>query len=168
MDKVKKMYVDSRFRTNDSVSNSDFKFESKASLELPDNTVCYVDGISIPHAWRTIESHNNKFYIIFKTEYLAGGGSETTVAYNHDAYILDIPEDNYTGATLASAIQELLNFAISFEFEVVYSVPRGSISIKSNYDGMTEKSFIISTDFGIMTWANVGAGYPWKNIQGTS
>ena len=29
MDKVKKVYVDSRFRTNDSVSNSDFKFELK-------------------------------------------------------------------------------------------------------------------------------------------
>ena len=33
---------------------------------------------------------------------------------------------------------------------------------------MTEKSFIIPTDFGKMTWANVGADYPWKNIQGTS
>ena len=29
MDKVKKVYIDSRYKTNDSVSNSDFKFEIK-------------------------------------------------------------------------------------------------------------------------------------------
>ena len=59
MDKVKKVYVDSRFRTNDSDSNSDFKFELAEALDLADNAVCYVDDISIPHTWRTIESHNN-------------------------------------------------------------------------------------------------------------
>ena len=166
MDKVKKVYVDSRFRSKDSVSNSDFKFELNESLDLPDNTVCYVDDISIPHTWRTIESHDNKFYIIFKTEYLAGGGSETFAAYNHDAYVLTIPEGNYTGLSLENAIQELLSFAISFEFEVVYNVARGTITIKSNYDGMLEKSFILPTDFGILTWTSQGADYPWVNREG--
>ena len=54
MDKVKKVYVDSRFRTNDSVSNSDFKFELTEALDLADNTWAFVDDISIPHTWRTI------------------------------------------------------------------------------------------------------------------
>ena len=62
MDKIKKAYVDSRFRTGDSISDSDFTFELKEALDLPDNTVCYIDDISIPHTWRTIEPHNNKFY----------------------------------------------------------------------------------------------------------
>ena len=57
MDKIKKAYVDSRFRTRGSNSDSDFKFELKEALGLPDNTVCYIDDISIPHTWRTIESH---------------------------------------------------------------------------------------------------------------
>ena len=39
MDKIKKVYTDSRYKTNDSVSNSDFKFELKEALDLPDNTV---------------------------------------------------------------------------------------------------------------------------------
>ena len=47
MDKVRKVYVDSRFRTKDSVSNSDFKVELKEAIDLPENTVCYVDDISI-------------------------------------------------------------------------------------------------------------------------
>ena len=81
--------------------------------------------------------------------------------------MLTIPEGNYTGVTLSSTIQELLDFAISFEFEVVYNAAKGSITIKSNYDGMTEKPFIIPTDFEIMAWANVGADYPWVNREGT-
>ena len=62
MDKVKKVYVDSRFRTNDSDSNCDFKFGFIEAFELPDNAVCYVDDISIPHTWRTIEAYSNKLY----------------------------------------------------------------------------------------------------------
>ena len=77
------MYVDSRFRTFDSVSDSDSKMELKESLDLPDNTICYVDDISTPHPWRTIESHNNKFYIILRTEYVMD--SETS--YNWDPYV---------------------------------------------------------------------------------
>ena len=114
----KTTYVDSIFRTRDSNSDSDFKFELKEPLDLPDNTVCYVDGISIPHTWRTIESHNNKFYIIFKMGYLSGGGTDTAVEYNGDPYVLTSPEGNYTGANLASGIQGLLNgFAGTFDFE---------------------------------------------------
>ena len=67
----------SRYRTNDSESNGDFKFELNQALDLPDNTVCYVDDISIPLAWRTIESHNNKFYIILKTETVNADSTRT-------------------------------------------------------------------------------------------
>ena len=66
MDKLKKAYVDSRFRTRGYNSVSGFKLELKEALDLPDNTVCYIDDIPIPHTWRTIESHNNQFYIISK------------------------------------------------------------------------------------------------------
>ena len=41
-----------------------------------------------------IESHNNKFYIIFKMEYLNG----FEMAYRWDPYILTLPEGNYTGS----------------------------------------------------------------------
>ena len=100
---VQKTYVDSRFRTRDSNSGSDFKFEIKEPLDLPDNTACYVDDISIPHTWRTIESHNNNFYIISQMEYLAGGGYETTVGYRYNPCVLILPEGNYTGTQMATA-----------------------------------------------------------------
>ena len=55
MGKIKKVYIDSIYKTNDSVSNSDFKFELKEALDLGENTVCHIDDISIPHSWYTVE-----------------------------------------------------------------------------------------------------------------
>ena len=122
MNKIKKAYVDSEFRTRDSDSDSDSKFELKEPLDLPGNTVCYVGDISIPHAWGTIESHSNSFYIISKMEYLNG----YEIAYNYDASVLALPGGNYTGANFATGIQDLLNrFAVTFGFEVLSSCKRG-------------------------------------------
>ena len=109
MDRIKKAYVDSRFRTRGSNSDSGFKVELKEALDLPGNTVCYIGDISIPHTWRTIGSHNNKFYIIIKMMYLAGGGYHITEEHNYNPYVLELPQGNYTGPQMAAAIQELLN-----------------------------------------------------------
>ena len=91
MNKVKKVYVDSRFRTNGSDSNSGFKFELIEALDLAGNAVCYVDDISIPHTWRTIGSYNNMLYIIIKTTV---ENPDTTETYNWLPYVLPIPEGN--------------------------------------------------------------------------
>ena len=69
MDRIKKVYIDSIYKTNDSVSNSDFKFEIKEALDLPKHTVCYIDDISIPHSWYTIDTYNNKLYIESNNSY---------------------------------------------------------------------------------------------------
>ena len=124
----------------------------KKALDLPDNTACYVDDISIPHTWRTIESHNNKFYTISKMEYRNG----FEMAYRYDPFILTLPEGNYTGAKLAAGIQDLLNgFAVTFNFEVVYHPARGTVSIEAKPEGMDShnKSYIPS-DFGIVAWGS--------------
>ena len=164
-----KTYVDSRFRTRDSSSDGDFKVDLKEPLDLPGNTVCYVDDISIPQTWRTIESHNNRFHITFKMEYLSGGGTDMTVEYNYDPCVLTLPEVNYTGANLASGIQELLHgFAVTFDFEVLYLPARGTITIEANSEGMgSHTDFYIPSDFGIMTWmSSTDSDNPWNDSQG--
>ena len=119
MYKIKKAYVGSRVRTRGSNSDRDFKFELKEPLDLPDNIVCYAGDISMPRTWRTIESHNNKFSIISQMGYFIGGGTDMTIGYNYDPYVLTLPEGNYDGANLATGIQDLLNgFAATFGFEV--------------------------------------------------
>ena len=165
MDKVKKVYVDSRFRTNDSDSNSDFKFELTEALDLADNTVCYVDDISIPHTWRTIESYNNKFYIILMTTVVNSNGSET---YNWLPYVLTIPEGNYDGYRLATGMQDLLNsIELNFTFEVKYNTATGSIKIEETTVG-SRNAFAVPSDFGVMVWGLENSNqYPWRNFEET-
>ena len=87
----KKVYVDSMCKSNDSVSNSDFKFGLREALDLPDNAVRYIDDISIPHSWYPIEDFNIKLYI---QRTYGGMGIDGTVISN--------PIGNYNASRLAS------------------------------------------------------------------
>ena len=61
---VKNIYIDSKFKTPDSKSTSDFKFELKETIILPHNSIAYKDKITIPHSWQSIEQDvNDKLYI---------------------------------------------------------------------------------------------------------
>ena len=61
---IKKLFIDSRQRTSDSVSTGDFKVDLPESITLPENTVFFVDDVSIAHAWRTTETgFNDKLYV---------------------------------------------------------------------------------------------------------
>ena len=83
MDKIQKVYIDSRYKTNDSVSNNGFKFEIKEALDLGAHAVCYIDDISIPHTWYTIANHNNQLYI------------ETANNSITDGTVITLPNGNY-------------------------------------------------------------------------
>ena len=97
MDKIKKVYIDSIYKANDSIGNSDLKFELQEALDLPDNTVCYIDHISIPHPWYTIEDLNNKLY----TQRTYGG-------FRIDGTVITIPVGNYNASGLASTVHDLV------------------------------------------------------------
>ena len=96
MDEIKKVYIDSRCKTNDSASNSDFKFELKEQVEAHDNTACYIDDISIPHSWYSVEEYNNRLYIQYEN---------TSIERGFDLIVVILPTGNYTGMTFASTLQ---------------------------------------------------------------
>ena len=61
---IKKIYVGSRHKTVDSVSDSNFKYELPVSLHMPQNASVYITDVCIPHVWRTInKDFNDKKYI---------------------------------------------------------------------------------------------------------
>ena len=98
-------------------------------------------------------------------EYLNG----FDVAYNYDPFVLTLPRGNYTGANLASGIQDLLKgFAVTFGFEVLYHPARGTITIEAKPERMdSHNKFHIPSDFGIMTWmSSTDSDYPWKDSEG--
>ena len=46
---IKKNYIDSRFKSSDSASHSDFKIDLPISFLMPEDTGFYIDDVCIPH-----------------------------------------------------------------------------------------------------------------------
>ena len=59
---IKKIYVDSKYKTKDSISDANFKITLPQTMFLPDNTVFYIDDVAIPHSWYTVEDFHGKLY----------------------------------------------------------------------------------------------------------
>ena len=51
----KKIFIDSKYRNEQSKSSSDFSIELNENLELPDDTRLYITDISIPAVWKSTE-----------------------------------------------------------------------------------------------------------------
>ncbi len=124
---IKKLYIDSRFKSGDSVSDSNFKIDLPQNLVMPAGTGFYIDDISIPVSWYVVdEGRNNHLY------YRVNGGV---------AYAL-IPPGNYSLVTLNEAIVEQMNAGFPGYFTSQPSVRENKIGIKGN----TTATFEILTD----------------------
>ena len=60
---INKVYIGSRLKTQDSKSNSDFKYELLGSVQLSDKCVCFIDDIIIPVSWYNIDENNEYIYV---------------------------------------------------------------------------------------------------------
>ena len=158
MGKITKVYIDSRYKTTDSVSNNDFKFELKEALDLPDNTVCYVDDISIPPTWHTIEQINSRLYIIIQVQ------SPPDPDWLHPL-VLELPPGNYTGSSSATTLNELLQDAVpDHGFVCTYHVSRRNVTIESTTIHLSQ----VLTDFQVITnMANNYLFFVWKDNLGS-
>ena len=139
---VKKIYVDSRMKTKDSVSDSDFKFELSQSLTLPRNTTCFIDDITIPHSWYNIDTTNNKLYMY------ANHGTDSTF------YILGITPGNYSGPTLVAELNNQFNrMPGSYYIYATFNVGLNQLSIRTDSD---QTGFQIYPDFQLKYMAKNG------------
>ena len=57
---IKKIYIDSRNRTSDSVDASNFKIQLPYTIEMPENTAFFVTDVCIPHVYKLIEAGVNQ------------------------------------------------------------------------------------------------------------
>ena len=94
---IKKIYIDTRFKSSDSRSDSDFKIDLPTTLLMPEDTGFYIDDVCIPHTWYTVETgRNDKLHFGFNTS---------------DA-VVTIPEGNYTILSLGTAIATAMNLQL--------------------------------------------------------
>ena len=137
----KKIYIDSRFKTDDSRSDSDFFVELPRTLNIPDNCVCYIDDIVIPLSWNTVDARNNKLYV--RAFYLKG---ET----RHTDFIVELPIKNYSGIEYAAALKTALNSAVGTttgtDFETSYELDQNLLTIVQTNNFADVLIYILSDD----------------------
>jgi len=131
---IKKIYIDSRFCTPDSISNSNFRIQLNRSITLPKNTVFHIENFVCCHSFYTVESNmKDSLYIRINSNY----------------YIVKISSANYNGSTFASQLQTKLN-AISSIFTVVFNINQNNITISCT----NPNTFYIYTDTDLATKIN--------------
>ena len=59
----KKIFIDTKHKTPDSVDTSNFKIELPDTVYMPNNTIFYITDLAIPHSWYTIDEGWNRLYI---------------------------------------------------------------------------------------------------------
>jgi len=130
MSHPRKIYIDTKYKTKDSVSSSDFKIELPETVLLPEKCKAYLDEVCIPHSFYTIEAGiNDKFYL-----------HPSTTATNPplDYWIFTIPSNIYTAADLATELQTQVNDALGGggyggTIGVSYGPSTQSITITTTY-----------------------------------
>ena len=102
------IYIDTKHKNTDSISNSNFRWELPETLSLPHNTIFYVDDICIPHSWYTIEaSVNDRIYMQLTT-------NATTVGTKINVcHFVILTPGNYTLDTLAVEMKAKINSAFN-------------------------------------------------------
>ena len=101
---VRKIYIDSRFRSSDSISSTDFKVDLPTTYYMPENTALFITDLCIPVSWYMIDANrNNKLYFrVYRGLATAGNN-------NSEVFTSTIPSGNYNITSLASAIATAMN-----------------------------------------------------------
>lgn len=116
-----KLYVDSRYRTPESASGSDFTIELLEPIALPTECKCRVTNLTVPFSWYSVETLNQLVYL-----------SEKDASNNQVYRVITIPPGQYDGPRLATAIGTGINTGSVYgttPYAVTYSDQRGTISI---------------------------------------
>jgi hypothetical protein len=157
---IKKIYIDTRFKTDDSKSDSDFFVELPRTFNVPEKCVCYLDDFVIPVSWATVDERNNKLYMDLN----AFGDPNPT--------LITIPSRNYSGGTFAAALEQAMNEAVpvslyELKFSVSYDQPDNQITIKQLTYFEVKPRIISNADLRVGTyWFNPIARDDIKSMNG--
>ena len=150
---LNKICIDSRFKTFDSASNTDFKIELKENYLVPENFGAVITDVCIPRSGYTIEDYNNKLYFRVHT-----GGVTTD-------YIAFLDPQNYNIQTLAEQLQGVMNTAVSNQVFTCTPLTNKGVIL---FDCLASYTYQIFSDKDLMTtfkssWT--GPAYDSTNLQ---
>ena len=90
---IKKVYVNSRYKAADSISESNFKIEIPYVLNTPSNCSFYITDVCIPNLFKTISKDENDTLYFETIVPISGIFTTSSVRVEHS---LTIPPGNYT------------------------------------------------------------------------
>jgi len=151
---IQKIYVDTRHKTPESISTSDFTIVLPETINLPDGAVVYVDGVCIPYSWYSItDNFNDRIYVWIND----------TINHSYAYYIFKIEQGVYSSYTLAEKISLAFQAITQAIFTVTYYSTRNEIQITNNYGNI---DFKILTPTDLKTKLNgawLGTDYDVNN-----
>ena len=160
---VKKIYVDSKYKTPDSISDSNFKFQLPQTCFMPEDTKFFISDVCIPFSWYTVNSFNNKLYLsIFDA-------NAFPVQSDH---IIELNQQIYNGTTFAAQLKQKILADTSINLGTItctYNATTNQISLSySNADIIA--NLLTDVELKSDTWgANQftwnGTPYDKKNLQ---
>ena len=98
---VKHSYVDTRFKTAVSKSDSDFTSELTKSINIPEDTIAYINDIVLPVSWTTIDEIINTLQ--YSMLHDADGG------WDKSHLVLPTGFKKHKGSTLADEMMEKID-----------------------------------------------------------
>ena len=144
---INKIYIDTRQRTADSASHSDFSIELPTTILMLDDTGFYVEDVCLPIAWWTVEEYYND--IVF-------------MEFENAPHMAVITPGSYNTTELGAEIVRAINSGMTtVKFAGEYRKSQGAIVIKwlASYVGTNfTKSFKILTNNELVT----------KGVSGTN
>ena len=126
----------SRYKTPDSISDSNFKFEIPYALTLPSNAMFSVTDVCIPNLFKTIARSEND------TLYFETGSSILPLGFTLSGTVT-LPPGNYTELAFVQVLRQLLNDQSYGSLHADYDSANNVCSI---YTSSYDQKFRILTD----------------------
>ena len=122
----KRIIVDSRHRTADSVSSSDF-FVDLPPTHVPAGSQLFIDGVCLSVAWPVVGPGRDKLYV---QEDVVGGSMYIRA--------VSLPHGSYNSITLATAVAAHLNSGSHLAGTYGTSVANGAMTFTNSSDPTTQ------------------------------
>ena len=138
--------IDSRYKTADSQSDSDFHVDLKYPMMIPKGSLLYVEGVSLSHSWPTIQIDiNDKVFVLEQV------GSPGSSADSNRIAVLT--PGAYNSVQLAAELQTQLNAASVLatvgggSYQYTVTVDDGRITVMHNVPNNLGRGYIYPKDF---------------------
>ena len=145
MSQWRRIVVDSRYKTDDSASETDFHISLPYPVRVPQGSHLFVEGVTLGHSWPTIQQGvNDKIYVLEEL-----GPHSNPVQENHKMPVLS--PGTYNGPQLAAELQSAMNaistITIGGTYQYTVTENEGRITVHHNIPNNLGRAYLYSKEW---------------------